>query len=141
MNKTAHTPESIAALDAAATQGKLSVFRSTIDSERFYLGTDAVALARSEIGATRYADFELYAALVNLYRSGRLAILPQGIADPSVVPEAIEALREANSFLLAFANVIKELGADNPRSVYGPAIGDFDRRVTAILAKLEGGEA
>ncbi|MFZ5701167.1 MAG: hypothetical protein ACOY4P_07420 [Pseudomonadota bacterium] len=123
MTKTAHTPESIAALNARATQGELSVFNSTLESGRFYIGTDNWAIAKSEIGATKPADFELFAALVNLYRAGRIAVLPEGIANPDVVPEAIEALRRIATVDMGGGF----LGAQACRKV-----------ANEVLAKLEG---
>lgn len=102
--------EELAALNARATQGELSVFGSTIESDRLYLGTDAWAIARSEIGATKRADFELYAALVNLYRSGQLVLLENAAEALTLirgVHDALEAdgshrlLREACAGFLA----------------------------------------
>lgn len=131
MTKTAHTPESIAALDARATQGELSVFNSTLENGRFYIGTDNWAIAKSEIGATKPADFEMFAALVNLYRAGRIAVLPEGIANPDVVPEAIEALRTAERALTWAA---RRMACE----AYSDVVLNDARNVSAILAKLEG---
>lgn len=128
MSKTAHTPESIAALDARATQGELSVFNSTLENGRFYIGTDNWAIAKSEIGATKPADFEMFAALVNLYRAGRIAVLPEGIANPDVVPEAIAALRGVRW---------RSADRDNMEFVATITYSQMDK-LRAILAKLEG---
>lgn len=145
MTKTAHTPESIAALDARAAQGELSVFNSTLENGRFYIGTDNWAIAKSEIGATKPADFELFAALVNLYRAGRIAVLPEGIANPDVVPEAIAMLHEAARWFEDYARshyqqarTAPSYGEQHSREVKGKLNQERCDAILAILAKLEG---